>query len=138
MAGRATAALLVTAMQLSLLAGCASGPRAPTFAPPSAAARNLPLFVGSHGGINTGGGPISVGVGVARQTQLVSGSGIRVSIGSASDGAAAENAAAHRLKNGLQGLRTPQQLFEAGLLTVQASSARRAATDLAPPRPGSD
>ena len=67
---------LSAATALLTLAGCAARTSAP---PPVSASMAASLAsVGSGGGVNTGGGPESIGVGVARQVQLVSGDGQKV------------------------------------------------------------
>ncbi len=73
--GRAAApAALVLA--LLTLAGCAARTNAPPAVHPAVAASLA--AAGSNGGVNTGGGPESIGVGVARQMRLVSGDGALV------------------------------------------------------------
>lgn len=69
--------LLLPALLVSGLAGCAARTSAPQPVSPSLAASLA--SVGSNGGVNTGGGPESIGVGVARQVRLVSGDGQTVS-----------------------------------------------------------
>lgn len=75
---------LSAAAALLALAGCAARTSAPPPVSPSLAASLA--ATGSSGGVNTGGGPESIGVGVARQVRLVSGDGqtVGASTGSAS------------------------------------------------------
>ena len=76
--GRSAASATPAALLLALLtlAGCAARTSAPPAVNPSLAASLA--TTGSNGGVNTGGGPESIGVGVARQVRLVSGDGVAV------------------------------------------------------------
>lgn len=78
-ARRPLAAPGLTLALLLLATGCSTStaPRLPVFAP---VVQSLPLRV-DNGGINTGGGPVAIGIGVTRQVQLVSGDGSRVGTG---------------------------------------------------------
>ena len=81
--------LLLLPALLAGLAGCAARASAPQPVSPSLAASLQSM--GSNGGVNTGGGPESVGVGVARQVQLVSGDGQRVGTSAGASSSAAQN-----------------------------------------------
>ncbi len=67
---------VTVALALLTLAGCAARTSAPPTVSPALAASLA--ATGSNGGVNTGGGPESIGVGVARQVRLVSGDGVAV------------------------------------------------------------
>ncbi len=70
-------------LMLLTLTGCAARTSAPPAVSPALAASLA--ATGSNGGVNTGGGPESIGVGVARQVRLVSGDGALVGTSSGPD-----------------------------------------------------